>query len=93
VPLRAPPLDDRDYAELQKEALTRIPVHDPEWTEFNQSDPGVTLIQLFVFLAESLLAYLEDARERRRRRRRRALFLAGLGAGFTLWWIRRSNNG
>jgi hypothetical protein len=88
------PLDERDYAELRKQLITPIPVHDPEWTDFNQSDPGVTLVQLFAFLADSLLAYLEGASKRRRRRRRLALLLAGVsGAGFTLWWMRRSNDG
>jgi hypothetical protein len=27
----------------------------PDWTQHNQSDPGVTLMQLFGFLSESLL--------------------------------------
>ena len=27
----------------------------PDWTDFNRSDPGVTLLQLFVFLALALL--------------------------------------
>jgi hypothetical protein len=30
-------------------------VHNPEWTNFNRSDPGVTLIEVFAFLTESLL--------------------------------------
>ncbi|MGZ8157270.1 MAG: baseplate J/gp47 family protein [Methylobacter sp.] len=30
-------------------------MHTPEWTNFNQSDPGVTLVQLFAFLTENLL--------------------------------------
>jgi hypothetical protein len=94
VPLPVPLIDNRDYAELRKELITRIPVHNPEWTTFNQSDAGVTLVQLFAFLADSLLAYLEDAHARRRRRRRRALLLAGVsGAAFALWWVRRDSNG
>ncbi len=28
---------------LLDEALARIPIHNPEWTNFNRSDPGVTL--------------------------------------------------
>ena len=32
-----------------------IAAHAPEWTGRNESDPGVTLIQVFAFLAESLL--------------------------------------
>lgn len=28
--------------------------HTPEWTDHNAGDPGVTLLQLFAFLGESL---------------------------------------
>jgi hypothetical protein len=55
MPLELPNLDDRRYQELLDEALARIPVHTPEWTNFNQSDPGYTLIQVFAFIAETLL--------------------------------------
>jgi hypothetical protein len=55
MPLLIPTLDDRSYQDLLDEALARIPVHNPEWTNFNKSDPGVTLIELFAFLTENLL--------------------------------------
>jgi hypothetical protein len=55
MPLTVPSLDDRTYQDLRDEALARIPVHTPEWTNFNESDPGVTLIELFAFLTENLL--------------------------------------
>jgi hypothetical protein len=55
MPLQLPNLDDRRYQQLLDESLARIPVHTREWTNFNQSDPGVTLIQVFAFLTESLL--------------------------------------
>ena len=32
-----------------------VPALTPGWSNFNPSDPGVTLVQLFAFLAESLL--------------------------------------
>ncbi len=38
-----PLLDTRTYQDLVDEALARIPIHNPEWTNFNRSDPGVTL--------------------------------------------------
>lgn len=95
MPLTAPLIDDRNYAELLGEALARIPVYTPEWTDFNRSDPGVTLVELFAFLGDALLSYREDDRARRRqRRRRRALLLAGVsGATFAVWWVWRNNNG
>lgn len=55
MPLQIPKIDDRRYQELLDEALNRIPVHNPEWTNFNRSDPGVTLIEIFAFMTESLL--------------------------------------
>ncbi|MDQ3179415.1 MAG: baseplate J/gp47 family protein [Acidobacteriota bacterium] len=55
MPLQIPKIDDRRYQDLLDEALNRIPVHNPEWTNFNESDPGVTLIEIFAFMTESLL--------------------------------------
>src|SRR6202171_4049866 len=55
MPLQIPTIDNRRYQDLLNEALARIPVHNPEWTNFNESDPGVTLVELFAFLTENLL--------------------------------------
>ncbi len=66
MPLTVRNLDDRDYKALLNEALARIPVHNPEWTNFNDSDPGVTLLQLFAFLSESLLYRANQIPERNR---------------------------
>jgi hypothetical protein len=48
-------VDSGAYAELRDELLRRIPVHNPDWTDYNESDPGVTLVDLFAYLAEGLL--------------------------------------
>src|SRR5207237_6157121 len=74
MPLTIPTLDDRKYQDLLTEALARIPVHNPEWTNFNESDPGVTLIELFAFLTENLLYRCNQIPERNRRK-----FLSLLG--------------
>ncbi len=50
-----PNLDDRTYSDILNEARARITVHNPEWTNFNDSDPGITLLQLFSFMMENLL--------------------------------------
>jgi hypothetical protein len=50
-----PILDNRSYQQLRDELVQRIVVYNPEWTDHNPSDPGVTLIELFAFLAENLL--------------------------------------
>ena len=55
MPITVPNLDDRTAEQIYSEALARIPVHTPEWTNFNDSDPGVTLLQLFAFMTENLL--------------------------------------
>lgn len=46
--------DTKRYQEVFDEALRRIPAHSPQWTNFNQSDPGVTLVQLFAWVADTL---------------------------------------
>jgi hypothetical protein len=66
MPLIVPSIDDRRYQDLLNEALARIPVHNPEWTNFNRSDPGVTLIELFAFLTENLLYRSNQIPERNR---------------------------
>src|SRR5213083_2671873 len=76
MPLQIPSIDDRRYQDLVTEALARIPVHNPEWTNFNRSDPGVTLIEVFAFLTESLLYRADQIPERNRRK-----FLQLLGIG------------
>src|SRR5947208_16926376 len=68
MPLTIPTLDDRTYQQLLNEALARIPVHTPEWTNFNESDPGVTLLELFAFLTENLLYRSNQIPERNRRK-------------------------
>ena len=55
MPLPQPILDDRSYQQLRDELVQRIPVYAPEWNDFNSSDPGITLIELFSFLGENLL--------------------------------------
>ena len=55
MPLQIPEIDQRSYQEILDELVARIRLHTPEWTNHNDSDPGITLLQLFAFLTESLL--------------------------------------
>jgi hypothetical protein len=48
-------VDSGAFAELREELLRRIPVHNPVWTDYNASDPGVTLLELLAYLSEDLL--------------------------------------
>ncbi len=70
----APVIDPRGYQELLDEALARIQVTTPEWTNFNRSDPGVTLVELFAFLTEALLYRANQIPDRNREK-----FLSLLG--------------
>ena len=62
-----PRLENRGYHELLADTLARIPSHTPEWTNFHHSDPGVTLLELFAFLAESAIYRANLVPERNRR--------------------------
>ena len=55
APLIPPVLDDRSYDLLVEETVARIPAHNPEWTNHNESDPGFRLLDFFRFLAEPVL--------------------------------------
>src|SRR5499425_3657748 len=68
MPLTLTTLDDRRFDDLVEEALGRASVHTPEWTNFNKSDPGVTLIEVFAFLTESLLFRCNQIPERNRKK-------------------------
>lgn len=53
--LTLPSLDDRTYADLVDEARALVPALAPAWTNHNPSDPGITLVELFAWLAEMLI--------------------------------------
>lgn len=64
MPLEAPQLDTRKFEDLLREAELRIPRYTPEWTDFNDSDPGITLLQLFAWLTEMMLYQMNRVPER-----------------------------
>ncbi|MFQ5857420.1 MAG: putative baseplate assembly protein [Anaerolineae bacterium] len=64
MPLEAPNLDDRRFADIFAEAKTLIPRYAPEWTDHNESDPGITLVQLFAWMTDMLLYRLNQVPER-----------------------------
>jgi hypothetical protein len=72
--LPEPAIDTRTYRDLITDALARVPIHTPEWNNLGASDPGVTLLQLFAFLAESAIY-----RANRIPLRNRQKFLRNLG--------------
>lgn len=54
MPIVSPQLDDLRYQVLIDQLRLRIPLVTPEWTDHNDSDPGITLLQLFSHLAEQI---------------------------------------
>jgi predicted phage baseplate assembly protein len=51
VPL--PNLDDRRWADLVDEGRSLIPIYSPKWTDHNAHDPGITLMELLAWIAET----------------------------------------
>ena len=66
MPLIPPALDDRSYSDLVQDMLASIPAHTPEWTIQQEGDPGRTLIELFAWLADSILYRANLIPERQR---------------------------
>jgi len=60
MPLPVLNLDDRTFEQLFQELRRRIPAYAPEWTDHNDSDPGITLMQMFSWLAEIVIYRLNQ---------------------------------
>jgi hypothetical protein len=52
MPLEAPTLDDRRFDDLVADATNLIPRWAPEWTDRNDSDPGMAILKLFAWFTE-----------------------------------------
>ncbi|OPZ81565.1 MAG: Baseplate J-like protein [bacterium ADurb.Bin429] len=53
------PYLNKDYTALREELLARIPQLTDRWTDFNASDLGVVLLELFAGVADMLAYYLD----------------------------------
>lgn len=53
MPLEIPDLDDREFADILEDARKLVPVHAGEWTDHNASDPGIAILELLSWLAET----------------------------------------
>jgi predicted phage baseplate assembly protein len=63
--LPAPNLDDlRFQRDLVDQARQRIIQYCPEWTNYNLSDPGITLIELFAWMTEMIVYRLNQVPEK-----------------------------
>ncbi|MDN3354886.1 hypothetical protein [Actinomadura sp. DC4] len=64
MPLPIRSLDDKSFDDLTAEGHAFIPRVFPAWTDHNESDPGVTLMELFAFLVESLVYQADRVTDR-----------------------------
>jgi hypothetical protein len=55
-----PNLDDRTWQDLVDEMRALIPKYAPQWTDHNPSDLGISLIELFAWLAEGVIYRLNQ---------------------------------
>ncbi len=62
--LPAPNLDDRGFQDLVDEAKRLVQLRNPNWTDHNVSDPGVTLIETFAYMADQLIYRLNRVPDR-----------------------------
>jgi predicted phage baseplate assembly protein len=62
--LPAPNLDDRKFQDIVSEARTKIPKYCPRWTDYNLSDPGITLVELFAWMTDMLLFRMNKVPEK-----------------------------
>src|SRR5688572_2920170 len=62
--LPVPKLDDRRFQDLVDDAKRLVQQRCPEWTDHNVSDPGVTLIETFAFVADQLIYRLNRVPDR-----------------------------
>ncbi len=66
MPITPPRLDDRGYEDLIEELLARVPAHTPEWRPQQVGDPGRTLLEMFAWLADTILYRANLIPERQR---------------------------
>ncbi len=60
----SPNLDDRTYQDIMSEAKRLIPRYCPEWTNYNPTDPGMTLLELFAWMTEMTIYRINKVPEK-----------------------------
>ena len=68
----------------------RTPTRHRDWTDANESDLGLTLLELLAWLADELGLYQEAVADEAhpRRRRRYALLVGAALVALFVWWRR-----
>jgi predicted phage baseplate assembly protein len=60
MPLTAPNLDDLTFEQILAQAKLLIPRYAPTWTNQSDTDPGITLMQLFAWMTEMIVFRLNQ---------------------------------
>jgi len=58
--LKVPELDERKYESILEDARKQIPIYTKDWTDHNIHDPGITFLELLVWLAEMQVYHLDQ---------------------------------
>lgn len=66
--LKSIDLNDKTYADLLSEAISQVPLYSDEWTNFNVSDPGITILQNFSAFQLLQQSYSNEVTEQIRRK-------------------------
>ena len=53
--IQLPDLDTKTYEEISREMVASIPKYTNKWTNHNPSDPGITILELLSWIAETTL--------------------------------------
>ena len=62
--LKIPNIDERKYELILEYAKKRIPIYTKEWTDHNIHDPGITFLELLVWIAEMQIYHLDQITDR-----------------------------
>lgn len=62
--IELPTLDDRTFADFANNARATIPSLAPAWTDHNPTDPGITLVELFAWLADIVIYRIDQVPDR-----------------------------
>ena len=62
--LPSPNLDDRDFDQLLEEAKRIISQSCPTWTDLVPGDPGITILEVFAYLTETMIYRLNRVPEK-----------------------------
>lgn len=60
MPIQLPDLFDKKFEDIFNTMIQSIPKHTKKWTNYNSSDPGITILEMLAWFGETTL-YKIDA--------------------------------